>query len=483
MTAKQEGNHSGLIESMDNTAVSRFHYKTWWLAGMGFFTDAYDLFIIGAVVSIMALPGTGWTLLDGGSTKTYYISLISSTSLLSAIIGAILFGRLLDKLGRKSIYGLNLILLIAGALGSAFLTPTNSPYVLIFWRFVLGIGIGGDYSTSSTIMAEFSNTKNRGKLIGMVFSMQSLGLIAGPGIALLMLKYSGFSLTLIWQLLLAFGAIPALLVIYGRRNMPEPPRYTINVRGKTEEAAKAWEKYTGLKVEQNVQIKTSKVKWTRLFTDRVFLLTLIGTAGTWFLMDWALYGNTIMSNNITGLIVPSSYAGLTKLEASTFYSLLIFVFAAFPGYWIAIYTVDRIGRKPIQMTGFLFMAITYAILGIFPYLETSAFVGEFLIIYGLSYFFIEFGPNVTTFIYPPEVFPTSIRGLGTGASAAGGKTGAFIGTFMNLFLVAAIGQSELFLLLAVMAVIGFAFTFFLLPEPKGLELDEISGDNRIRNEF
>lgn len=480
MSNKEGSDLPDLMDSMDNASVGRFHYKTWLLAGMGFFTDAYDLFIIGTVLAIM--PLVGWSTLNTATaTGKYYTALVGSTALLSAIIGAVLFGRLLDMLGRKAIYGIELVLLVIGALGSAFLTPVNSTFILIAWRFLLGIGIGGDYATSSTIMAEYSNTKSRGKLVGMVFSMQSLGLVVGPAIAL-GLMYSGISLTLVWQLLLAFGAIPAAFVIYGRRKLPEPPRYTLNVKGKTKEAAKTWEKYTGLKVDENSQIKPSKAKWSKLFTDRTFMLTLIGTAGTWFLMDWALYGNSIMSQNIAGVLIPSSVTGLAKIKTSTFYTLLIFALAAFPGYWIATFTIDRIGRKPIQTIGFLFMAATFFTLGLAPYIQSAAYAAEFLVIYGMSYFFIEFGPNVTTFIYPPEVFPTSLRGLGTGASAAGGKTGAFIGTFLDLFIIAAFGYSGLFLLLAMFAVLGLILTVVLLPEPKGMNLEESSGDNRLRQE-
>jgi PHS family inorganic phosphate transporter-like MFS transporter len=158
---------------------------------------------------------------------------------------------------------------------------------------------------------------------------------------------------------------------------------------------------------------------------------------------------------------------------------LIFGVAALPGYWLATFTIDRIGRKPIQTIGFAAMAVSFGILGIFHQLLSASFVAEFLVIYGMSYFFIEFGPNVTTFIYPPEVFPTKVRGLGSGASAAGGKTGAFLGTFLNVIIKASLGESELFLILAFLSVIGLIFTVVLLPEPKRLDLDEISGENEL----
>ncbi len=138
---RNEGSNPDLLSSVNNAKLSKFHYKTWMVTGLGFFTDAYDLFIIGVVTSLLVL--SGWNKITPLQT-----SLLDSTALLSAVIGALVFGRILDKYGRKAIYGVELMILIAGALGSAFLTPVNGIYVLIAWRFLLGIGIGGDYATS-----------------------------------------------------------------------------------------------------------------------------------------------------------------------------------------------------------------------------------------------------------------------------------------------------------------------------------------------
>ncbi len=460
-----------LIKSINETETSGFHYKTWLISGLGFFTDAYDLFIIGVVTSLLVLAG--W-----GKFSTLETSLLDSTALLSAVIGALIFGRLLDKLGRKAIYGLELIILVVGALGSAFLTPVNGVYILIAWRFILGIGIGGDYATSSTIMAEYSNSRSRGKLVGMVFSMQSFGLLAGPLISLGLI-FSGIDLGLVWKLLLAFGAIPAIIVVYYRRKMPETPRYSLRVKGDAKGASSNWQKYTGISTTADASTETVRESWISIIKQKRFLLTLLGTAGSWFLMDWALYGNTIMSNSMLSALVPSAVTGLSLVITTTEYSALIFGVAALPGYWLATFTIDRIGRKPIQTIGFAAMAVSFGILGIFHQLLSASFVAEFLVIYGMSYFFIEFGPNVTTFIYPPEVFPTKVRGLGSGASAAGGKTGAFLGTFLNVIISASLGESGLFLILAFLSVIGLIFTVVLLPEPKRLDLDEISGENEL----
>ncbi len=466
-----DGSNPDLLSSVNNAKLSRFHYKTWMVTGLGFFTDAYDLFIIGVVTSLLIL--SGWN-----SLTTLQTSLLDSTALLSAVIGALVFGRLLDKLGRKAIYGVELMILVIGALGSAFLTPVNGVYILIAWRFILGIGIGGDYATSSTIMAEYSNTHSRGKLIGMVFSMQSLGLLAGPLVSLGLI-YSGMDLTLIWKLLLAFGAIPALIVVYFRRTLPETPRYAIRVKGDTASAAKNWNKLTGMKASVVGDNEVVKQTWIEILKNRKFALTLLGTAGSWFLMDWALYGNSIMSHTMLGALVPSTITGLHNLITTTTYSALIFGLAAFPGYWIATFTIDRIGRKTIQSIGFLAMAISFGILGVFHQLLSPTYVVDFLALYGLSYFFIEFGPNVTTFIYPPEVFPTKVRGFGSGASAAGGKIGAFVGTLLNVIIISTISESGLFIVLSGLSIMGLILTVVLLPEPKRRDLEDSSGENML----
>jgi PHS family inorganic phosphate transporter-like MFS transporter len=460
---------STIDRSMDEAKTSRFHYKVLFISGLGFFTDAYDLFIIGVV--ILLLPLAGWH-----DISIFYEGLITSTALLAAVIGSIVFGRLLDYSGRKAIYGLELIALIAGALGSAFLTPVNNIFLLLFWRFLLGIGIGGDYATSSTIMTEYSSTMNRGKFVGMIFSMQSFGLIAGPLISIAFLA-NYVSPYITWRLLLAIGAIPAMIVIYFRRTMPEPPRYTADVRGDYKLAAKNLKTFTGISSNEKAG-KTVNAQWYVLFRDRKFLLTLIGTAGAWFLMDWAFYGNSIMSNSILSFLVPPAVSGIHAIILTNEYSAIIFGIAAFPGYWLAAFTIDRIGRKPIQMVGFAMMAISFGIISVFSFLTSYKFLDYFLLIYGISYFFIMFGPNVTTFVYPPEVFPISTRGLGTGISAAGGKTGAFIGTLAGTIILAIAGLHFLMGILSIISLIGLILTIFLLPETKRKDLGETSGEAR-----
>jgi MFS family permease len=163
--------HQDTLTRMDDSAITRQHWKIMFISGMGFFTDAYDLFIIGVVMSILK---------DEWHPSPVAVGLVTSTALLASAVGAVLFGRVADMVGRKRIYGYEVLILAAGAIASAF-----SPGIwwLIVFRIILGVGIGGDYPVSATLMSEFSGKKSRGMMVSLVFAMQAAGLIVGPLLA------------------------------------------------------------------------------------------------------------------------------------------------------------------------------------------------------------------------------------------------------------------------------------------------------------
>jgi MFS family permease len=208
------GEHTDMLRELDESAITRTHWKIMFISGMGFFTDAYDLFVIGVVMTMLKEQWQVSPTADG---------LVTSTALLASAIGAVLFGRIADMLGRKRIYGFEVLVLAAGALASA---ASPDIWWLIVFRFILGIGIGGDYPVSSTIMSEYAGKKTRGLLITLVFAMQAAGLVFGPALAAVLLA-SGLSHAVTWRLLLAFGAVPAMAVFWMRRRMAETPRYLL----------------------------------------------------------------------------------------------------------------------------------------------------------------------------------------------------------------------------------------------------------------
>ena len=448
-----------LITALDDASLSKFHFRAVLVSGMGFFTDAYDLFVIGIASTLITLQ---WNL------SSDRLALLNATMLGAAFLGALVFGRIADLVGRKHVYWLVAAIMVVAAIGSA-LSP--SYWVLIAFRFLLGLGVGGDYPVSAVLMTEYANCKDRGRLVGLVFSTQALGLVVGPLIALALLG-AGTSNDIAWRVLLGLGAVPAAAVVYLRRKMPESPRYQVQMQGRTAEAETEMSEFSDGMVQGSTAGGARRRIGLRAFlTNRSFLVMLAGTAGCWFLLDYAYYGNTISTPQIIALISPNS-STMTTIAIQ----LAIFVVAAVPGYILAIARMDRIGHRKLQLGGFVMMGLCFAVLALVPGMTTA--VLPFLAVYGISYFFTEFGPNMTTFVMPGELYPVSVRATGHGISAGIGKFGAFVGVFLFPVLKDNLGWRGTLLLTAGVSALGALLTL-VLPEPSGRSLEDISGHHDV----
>ncbi|WP_430626382.1 MFS transporter [Sulfobacillus thermotolerans] len=415
-----------VTQTLNEAPLGLFHLRAVLTAGMGFFTDAYDLFIIGAALVLIKAQ---W------HPSSAMIGLLGSTALIAAF----------------------------AAILSAF--SPNVLWLLIF-RFIMGLGIGGDYPMSAVLMSEFANTKDRGKLVSLVFSMQALGLITGPIVALTLLS-SGINPDIAWRLMLGLGAIPATAVILLRRRMPESPRYLAQVRGADKQAALGLKNFAGNEVGiVDEKEPTRKLSLKEMLSQGRYWRLLLGTAGSWALFDYAYYGNSISLPLVIKSVAPHA-TDVTSIA----WSLIIFAVAAVPGYILAFMTIDKIGHRRLQWLGFLIMGAAFGVIGIVPNLTHD--ILPFLLIFGISYFFAEFGPNTTTFVLSAEVYPTSVRATGHGFSAGVAKFGAFIGVFAFPLLVKALGLNGTLTITFVFAIVGVLLTL-LLPEPSGRSLEDIS---------
>ncbi|QIW25143.1 MFS transporter [Sulfolobus sp. S-194] len=476
------------FKSIDSLKLSFNHIKIWYTAGMGFFTDAYDLLIIGYIIATLegaykyaGIVIPGFTEYLVGHNADFWTGLLASSAIWTAIIGQLLFGYLGDRLGRKSVYGIEASMLTLGAFLSAL--AWNLP-ALIAFRMLMGFGIGGDYPISSTIMSEYANVKDRGKLVALVFANQGIGSIVAAVVGIV----SALTLPpdIAWRVMAGIGAIPAATVIYLRRKVPETPRYSLLAKGNIEEAKKAAE-LLGTKLNVDKRVISKKLSISEFFAK--YGLLLIGTAGTWFILDIAFYGTGTYSSAVLAPIFGSPFPnGHVTLSLADFQADLakdLFLGAipflvGFPGYFTAVALMDKLGRKVIQLQGFIMMAVIYGIVASIALTSGTKITG-FVIpptlafaIYSLSYFFIDFGPNTTTFVIPSEVYPVRYRTTGHGISAASGKLGAAITTYLFPVLLASIGIKNILIMLAIVSIIGAVLTYLFVPEPKHKPLEEVA---------
>lgn len=158
------GRPATVSDQLNEAPRSKFHRRIVVISGMGFLTDAYDLFVISTVATLVSAQ---WHF---NTTQT---SWVTGSAILAAFFGALIFGRLADVMGRKTVYVAVAAIMIVGAIASAV---APSFIWLVVARFVLGLGIGGDYPVSAVLMSEYSNRKDRGRLVGWSFRCRPSGL-------------------------------------------------------------------------------------------------------------------------------------------------------------------------------------------------------------------------------------------------------------------------------------------------------------------
>lgn len=478
MNGDQGPDESGILQTLDTARTGKFHLKAIIVSGMGFFSDAYDLFVISTAIPIIAYTfnisatnnifGTPFVgPLEASSVET---GLIGAMALFGAFLGAMIFGRIADIRGRKYTYGVEMAILVIFAIVSAFSVNTT---MLMISRFILGFGVGGDYPISSTIMSEYANVRNRGKMVLSVFSMQGFGLLTGAVVGIAAVHF--FSLDNAWRFMLGFGAVPAASVIYLRRKIKETPRFSLQTRGDVDAAAKAVSDVTGKEEKAGNGADAGKPATTGPLRLRKYWIIILGTAGSWFLFDMAFYGTSVNSGLILqqigyGKVVGDIKATIFNIAVGN--AILAGIFAI-PGYWIAVGLVDRVGRKALQWIGFTAMAVVYFAFAI-NYVGIKNDVLLFISLYGLSYLFGNIGPNSTTFILPTELFPTQLRTTGHGIAASFGKLGAGIFTFLEPILYVISGPSTVFALLSLFSVVAVILTILTIEETKNRSLEVIS---------
>ncbi|KAJ6589387.1 major facilitator superfamily domain-containing protein [Mycena capillaripes] len=527
------------LREVDNANLHSFHVKVCFVAGAGFFTDAYDIFAINIAVIMLGYVYGNTADQNCRPTLSKHESLgLKIATPVGTFFGQLFFGWLADIVGRKRMYGVELIIMIVGTFAQATAgggQGINIIAMLILWRFIVGLGIGGDYPLSATISSEFASTRIRGRMMSAVFAAQGWGNFAASLVATIItmsfkhillfefppdsctscsstsprsicpstssLDHSFNRIDQMWRLLLGLGCVPAVFALYFRLTIPETPRFTLDIERNIMQAKQdIHDALTPGNTRRNNLLATNppaeapratRRDFLRYFGQWKHLRVLIGTAYSWFAIDVAFY---TLGLNASVILAGIGFGDSSDVYKNLYHlcvgNIILSVAGLIPGYWICFMFIDRWGRWPIQMMGFIVLTVLFSIMGFaFKTLITFDAANNavstpgtrfFIALFCLANLFQNFGPNTTTFIIPGEIFPTRYRSTGHGISAATGKLGAIVAQIMFNWLVNTVDNTFLdhsFEILALFMLTGVLSTL-LVPETKGQSLETLSGEDQ-----
>ncbi len=357
---------------MENGTISK--RKLLGVAGLGWMFDAMDVGILSFVIAALAAD---WALTP---TEMGWIGSVNSIGM---AIGAVFFGVLADKVGRKHIFMATLILFSVASGLSAF---TSTLALFLVLRFFVGMGLGGELPVASTLVSESVDAKERGKMVVLLESFWAGGWLVAALISYFVIPTYG------WRVALILTALPAFYAIYLRWNLPDSPQFT----KKANPNRSAW---------QNI-----KEVWSKDHARSTFVLWVV-----WFAVVFSYYGMFLW--------LPSVMMGKGFDLISSFKYVLIMTLAQLPGYFTAAWLIERAGRKFVLATYLIGTAISAVVFG-------NATTAVTLLIAGMFLSFFNLGAWGALYAYTPEQYPTVIRGTGAGLAAASGRIGGIFGPLL-----------------------------------------------------
>lgn len=462
------------------------------IAGAGFFADAYDLFVINIVVDIMALTEYKEQLTDGRK------ALVKSIALVAAIIGQIGFGAIADLMGRRTMFITTCALVILGSSLSSCVQdwPTFGIYSqLCVFRFILGLGVGGEYPLSAAVTSENSSEERRIPNLAAVFCMQGFGTLSCAFVLLFVTQLVP-DYDLQWRIALGLGSVPMILVSYFRWTMHETTAWTAAASGISASLLDNQVCARSLSYDPSDALNCSFVSsepeqaslalyllmtpqvWGKTVCSacRAVLVaieankwTLLGSAGSWFILDIVFYGNGLFSGQVTSVM------GMTQSTKGEAIASVLLQSIALPGYLATVVFVESVGLRRLQLVGFAATAVSFLLLAALEPLLVQV-PTLYVALYGITFFFQNFGPNATTYVLPSIAFAPEHKATCHGISAASGKLGAIIGASAFVYIQEAFcpggacnssstleerqaGVRLTFFVCGVMAILGWAWTW------------------------
>ncbi|KAI9629530.1 hypothetical protein KEM48_012877 [Puccinia striiformis f. sp. tritici PST-130] len=431
------------------------------IASTGFFIDAYDLFTINLVVPILNIQYNGKLGSKLGNAALAG-GLLKAATNIGCIVGQILFGTLGDVYGRRIVYPAALALAILGTILTISAPNSLGPQGVFIWmtimRILMGIGIGGDYPMSASVVSDRANINRRGLLLTFTFAMQGWGNLAG---AIVCILPESDRMT---EVLNERKSNGKSTLVVGPEVVDQLASKEIHASPPSSQPH--FHQFSKSKLSAFNEFKVYFGKWRHL-------KHLIATTSCWFLLDLSFYGIAL---NQSMVIADIGYDKATEPWQNAFdntkANLIISLAGFLPVSQCSLSNTSA--ENQFKSGGFLIEGLLLAIVaGDFAKLSTQP--GGFLVCFILLQFFLQLRANTTTFVYPAESFLlVSVRGFASGISAAGGKLGAVIAALCFGELSEKIGTNSVLWILAGTSFLGAGISM-LLPETKGWDADEADG--------
>ena len=430
------------VQRLDRLPFTRQHGKLLGGSGIGWALDAMD---VGLISFIMAALVSEWSLSE---TE---VSWILSIGFAGMAVGASVGGLLADRLGRRQVFALTL-LVYGLATGASALAGGLA--VLLVLRLLTGLGLGAELPVASTLVSEFSPRKIRGRVVVLLEAFWAVGWIAAATIGYLVVPAENG-----WRWAFAIGVIPALYALVVRRGLPESVRF-LERQGRVQEAEAAvrrFEQSAGIDAVPSTPVppEPAPPRWRELWRGDLRRRTAALWA-VWFGINFAYYGAFLW---LPSLLVTAGFPIVKSFEYTLYITL-----AQLPGYALAALLIERWGRRPTLIT---FLGVSAA--AAFAFGQASSLAA--ILVTGMVLSAFNLGAWGALYAITPEVYPTSMRGSGAGAAAAFGRLASIIAPLSVPLLRDLGGTGLVFAVFAAAFAIAMVATLFL-PELRNKALTE-----------
>ena len=440
-----------IIARVERLPVSSWHVKTRIIIGVATFFDAFDAL---AIASVLPAIAPIWKLMP------QQIGLLISAGFLGQLLGALFFGWVAENYGRMT----GMVWSIATFAIMSFVCALAWNYEsLLVFRIIQGFGLGGEVPIAAVYISELARANVRGRFVLLYELIFPVGIVAASLIGLWVVP------TLGWQYMFLIGAIPAVLVLFLRRVLPESPRWLANA-GRIKEAELAisrieceTEKATGqpLPAPQPVaKVEEKRASLRDLFGPLYLRRTLV---------VWLIWFTAYLVNYGLSIWMPTVFRTVFKLplDIALRYGLITTA-SGLVGSAIAAFTIDIIGRKRLFAACFTGAAAALIVLSQIPHPSAE----QVLFFITISYFFVS-AINLGVYLYTPELYPTRVRAVGAGAATAWLRLASMIGPAAVGYMVIG-GLSSVFLVFGAVTLATAVVTALFAIETKRRVLEEIS---------